>query len=943
MDYRSARGKARTGVQRTMQPMRSYALFHRRNFAYAIILTVVVLLCVGIRVTRASDIQSATAAYFSVGVLAVAACIGVRLAQRHSGALRRMNTELEQRVRERTAELEVESRRLKEANGALESRQQELVSLNERLEQAAQRAQEALRELAAYKFALDKHSIVTTTDLEGRITYANDKFCEVSKYSREELIGQTHRLINSGQHPQAFWAEMWSTVLRGDVWRSEVCNRAKDGAIYWVDATAAGLRDESGKIHELIAVRTDITEQKRIEERLRQSEARFRLMADAAPMMIWETDERGACTYTSRSWHELVGRSAESQQGAGWTETIHPDDLPQLAESMRIAVRDRQPVDSECRVRRHDGAYRWILGRGVPRVTPEGVFLGHVGACVDVTDRKAAEEKLAAQEEQWRLLIEGTNIVAWEFDPERGVFTYVSPQAASLGYHLDDWLTDGFFGRMLHPQDRERVISDCAEATRADKDHRLQYRAVCADGRVIWVDDLVSVGRGADGQRKCRGILLDITVQKEAEEALVRAREAAHAASQSKSEFLANMSHEIRTPMTAILGFAELLLEDGDLAQAPERRLNALRTIQRNGEHLLGLINDILDISKVEAGKLAVERTRCSPCHVLAEVASLMHVRADERRIYFRIEPDGPLPESIQSDPLRLRQILINVVGNAIKFTEQGGVRLVTRLVNAPSPHIQFDVIDTGIGMTPEQAATLFQPFTQGDSSTARRFGGTGLGLTISRRLAEMLGGEIEIAATAPREGTTMRVTVEAGPLEGVVMLADPARAIHVDMEDPSAPAAATPGGEHPEPLKDLRILLAEDGPDNQRLISYMLSKAGASVDVAENGRAAVECVWKAVDQSAPYDIVLIDMQMPIMDGYEATRLLRAKGYRRPVVALTAHAMGGELEKCLAAGCDGYLTKPIKKANLIAGVLDHVPKRQERRTVAAGAACGAPD
>ena len=408
----------------------------------------------------------------------------------------------------------------------------------------------------------------------------------------------------------------------------------------------------------------------------------------------------------------------------------------------------------------------------------------------------------------------------------------------------------------------------------------------------------------------------------------------AELANRAKSEFLANMSHEIRTPMTAILGFADLLVEEGDLSRAPERRVNIVRTIQRNGEHLLGVINDILDVAKIEAGKLEVERKTCAPCQVLAEVASLMQVRADERKIEFRIDPDGPLPESIESDELRLRQILINLVGNAIKFTEHGSVRLIPGLETGPVPRLHFDIVDTGIGMTEEHAAKLFAPFTQVDSSMARRFGGTGLGLTISRRLSEMLGGGIEIVATAPGEGTTMRVTVDPGPLDGVAMIDDVSRAISESVD--VAAIQETPAREDaPDPLAGMKILLAEDGPDNQRLLSFMLKKAGASVDIAENGRAAVEMVWKAVEQSAYYDLVLMDMQMPIMDGYEATAQLRAKGYRRPIVALTAHAMGGEMEKCLSAGCDGYLTKPIKKSTLVEGVLKHahaatsvVPERE---------------
>ncbi len=418
----------------------------------------------------------------------------------------------------------------------------------------------------------------------------------------------------------------------------------------------------------------------------------------------------------------------------------------------------------------------------------------------------------------------------------------------------------------------------------------------------------------------------DLTERKVVErtEQMRAAMELASAASRAKSAFLANMSHEIRTPMSAILGYAELLLDDGDLSRAPERRVHAIRTIQRNGEHLLGVINDILDISKIEAGKLTIELSQCSPGRVLAEVASLMQVRAFDRGISFRVEPDGLLPVTVRSDALRLRQILVNLAGNAIKFTEQGGVLVVPRLIAQGDPRLQIDICDTGIGMSAEQAANLFQPFSQGDSSMARRFGGTGLGLMISQRLAEMLGGRIEIVSTAPGEGTTMRVTIATGPLDDVPLEDYAVLARNLESELSRPGVDATDDDETKPPLAELRVLLAEDGIDNQKLISRILTRAGAAVDLAENGRAAVDLAWTAVEHESPYDVILMDMQMPVMDGYEASALLRTTGYRHPIVALTAHAMSGEMQKCISAGCDGYLTKPIARQTLIDGVLRYV-------------------
>jgi signal transduction histidine kinase/ActR/RegA family two-component response regulator len=403
---------------------------------------------------------------------------------------------------------------------------------------------------------------------------------------------------------------------------------------------------------------------------------------------------------------------------------------------------------------------------------------------------------------------------------------------------------------------------------------------------------------------------------------LSRAKADALAAAQAKGKFLANMSHEIRTPMTAILGFAEVLHEDiSCCAECPQHATCELRvankervrTITRNGQHLLQLINDILDLSKIEAGKLNVEHLSCSPVRVVSDVADLMRVRADAKGLKLKVEFRGPIPETIKSDPTRLRQILVNLVGNAIKFTRAGSVRLVTTLVDegADAPRMRFEVIDTGIGIAPEQVAALFQPFTQADSSTTRKFGGTGLGLAISKRLAEKLGGSLTVESS-PGRGSTFRLVIAAGSLEGVKMIQDP---------QPEAVAAqdkalALPVVQQPC-LTGCHVLLAEDAPDNQRLISRILEKAGAEVTVVENGRLAVDTALAARDRGTPFQVVLMDMQMPVMDGYAATRLLREQGYDGPIIALTAHAMASDRDKCISAGCDDYATKPINRAKLV--------------------------
>jgi PAS domain S-box-containing protein len=409
-------------------------------------------------------------------------------------------------------------------------------------------------------------------------------------------------------------------------------------------------------------------------------------------------------------------------------------------------------------------------------------------------------------------------------------------------------------------------------------------------------------------------VFRDITERRRVLDELTTAKKAAEVANRAKSEFLANMSHEIRTPMTAILGFAEVLSSSISDAEG----LDAVKTIQRNGEYLLAILNDILDLSKIEAGKLQIERLPCSPFQIVDEVISLMHIRADAKNVTLTAEYAGALPELVLLDPTRLRQILINLIGNAIKFTDTGGVRLVTSAVQNErgQSELRFDVIDTGMGMSEGQTLGLFRPFTQGYRLPGNGTSGTGLGLAISKRLAETLGGTLSVQS-APGAGSTFTATIGIGLLDGVRMCAHTAEAAVAGTE----PAALTPQFQG---RLNCRVLLAEDGLDNQRLLSLVLRKSGAEIEVVENGRLAVEAAMNAAIGSRPFDIVLMDMQMPVMDGYQATERLRSLGYRGPIVALTAHAMNDDRHKCLEAGCDDYLTKPIDRRRLLATVAQQI-------------------
>jgi PAS domain S-box-containing protein len=770
-----------------------------------------------------------------------------------------------------------------------------------------------LRRLAMVVRRTKNAAIVT--DVDRKIAWVNEGFTSLTGYTLDEVKGKSPgSFLQFEKTDKATVKRMSESLRRGEGCRAELLNRSKDGREYWLDVDIQPLHDASGALDGFMAVEADITTL--VEHRNRLA-SMFAAMAEG--VVVQEVGGRiidanpAAERILGLTRDQMMGRTsmdprwqAFDESGAELSGDRHPISVTlRTGESVRGFVMG---------IHTPNGAKHWISVSTEPVRGADGAITSAVASFTDITARRRDEERLD-------LTIKGAGLGAWDWNVKTGEVVFNEQWARMLGYapgeiepHVRSW--EG----LVHPADMPiatAALIDHFEQRTAD--YRCEHRLRRKDGSWCWVADAGRViERAPDGSPvRMLGIHFDISQAKELEFALVEALEQARAATQAKSEFLANMSHEIRTPMTAIMGYTDLLYEDGDLGKAPKQRLEYINTIRRNGEHLLSIINDILDLAKIEAGKMIVETIAASPAQIVEDVVSLMRVRSQGKGITLDVVFETDVPETIQTDPTRLKQVLLNLVGNAIKFTELGGVTLRIGLDQSTpgAAFMRFQVEDTGIGMTPEQTERMFGAFEQADAGTTRKFGGTGLGLKISKRLAEMMGGFITVSSQLGK-GSVFTAVVGVGSLEGVPMIQHE-KAGHVVSRPPAPKGVDTQ-------LKGLRILLAEDGPDNQRLISFHLRRAGAEVKVVENGRLAVEALTADGTLDGPltdppgFDLLLTDMQMPELDGYGAARMLRAKGCTMPIVALTAHAMAGDAEKCIGAGCDAYASKPIDKDTLLA-------------------------
>ena len=625
------------------------------------------------------------------------------------------------------------------------------------------------RDLENQKFALDQHAIVSITDTRGIITYANDRFCEISGYRRDELLGRSHNIVNSGLHPAEFFAEMWRTIESGKTWQGEIRNQAKDGGFYWVAATVVPFLDEHGKPYQYAGIRTDITRSKQMRDELQEQLHFVQELIEAIPLPTYFKDVHGRYIGMNRAF-----------------ETVF-----------------------ECR--RDE-----LIGRTIFDLGP-----------LDVEDAR--------------------------YHDQRDNELYQAPQPQSYERRMR-W-GQGDWRNMLY----------------------LKAPLTHADGSV----------------RGLIGLITDVTDLRTAEREALRAKEQAEAASRAKSDFLANMSHEIRTPMNGVIGMTELVL-DTDL---DDEQREYVRIIKSSAESLLTVINDILDFSKIEAGKMQIDQTTFNLAELLGETLKSLALRAHQKGLEIICQMAPELPTWVVGDPGRLRQVLVNLIGNAIKFTEHGEVVLAVTAVDDGS-RLQFSVIDSGIGIPADKLDHIFEAFAQQDSSTTRRFGGTGLGLTISARLVDMMNGRIWVESQAG-EGSRFHFTALL-PASG---------------EQPSPPSFSR------EQLGDLAALVVDDNAVNRRVLAETIGQWGMRVRVVDSGTAAVELL--SAPGAEPVDLILLDALMPDMDGLQTAAVLASVPFeRRPaIIVLSSAGIPDNSEHWQRLGVSAYLVKPVMQGDLQVAIL----------------------
>jgi two-component system, sensor histidine kinase and response regulator len=888
-------------------------------------------------------------------------------------------------------------------------------------------------------------------DLDGKILLWNEGARRLYGYEPEDVVGKANSSILHTPEDVASGKprELLDSALRDGKWEGTIRRRRKNGEQFTARVVITPRFDPLRKAIGFLLISKDISDEIRADELLRESESKHRALFENSADAYLLSDENGFLDCNSAAL-EMFGYPIKADLIALHPAELSPPNQPDGTPSRTAS--DQRIAAAFLHGRNR---FEWFHRRKNGEIFPAEVCMSPLtfddrpvllGIVRDITERKRIEAELRQSEEQFRDIAENISEVFWMMSPAADKILYISPAYEKVWNRTCDSLYENPMSwvEAIHPDDLERAHALFGRQLQGELVDS-EYRIRTYDGKEKWISDRAFPVRDKAGQIiRVVGIATEVTERKRYEEQLIRARETAEAANRAKSEFLANMSHEIRTPMNGIIGMTDLVL---DTELNPEQ-LEYLNMVKTSADSLLALLNDILDFSKMEAGKMELDHLCFNLRKSLGEVVKTLAVKAQQKGLEFIFDVSPEVPDTVMGDPARLRQVVVNLVGNAIKFTEKGEIEVSVQ-VEAPSIEgtiLQFSVRDTGIGIPVDKQHQIFGAFTQADSSTTRKYGGSGLGLTISAQLVGLMGGKIWVESEAGK-GSTFYFTVQVGQAEtespsepldmpqlagvSVLVVDDNATNRRVLAETvlrwkmaPTAVESAaeamkalqqardsgtqlpliltdahmpgvdgyglvkairenpsfsdvkivmlTSGGKRgdaarcqalgiaaylskpfdalelrevllqvlaTDPAKSetralvtrhtlreqrqsLSFLVAEDNAVNQTLIVRLLEKRGHTVAVAQNGREALEALEKG-----HFDIVLMDVQMPEMDGFEATELIRAKekasGAHQPIIALTAHAMEGDKKRCLAGGMDGYVSKPLKLEQLFT-VIDEI-------------------
>ena len=606
------------------------------------------------------------------------------------------------------------------------------------------------------------------------------------------------------------------------------------------------------------------------------------------------TNKAGIIEYVNPKFVEVTGYQQE--EAIGQTPRLlksSKTDIALYKDLWKTLMSGKRWQGGFCN-RKKSGELYWAWNNVAPISNSAGEITHFVAVQEDITARKASEEAIRNSEARLRNLVENTNIVAWEVEIETFRFNYISPHAeAMFGYPCAEWKREDFWADHIVDEDRKKSVSFCKSESKKGRDHTFEYRMKKANGDYIWVRDIVTVNKDATGKPiSLSGFFIDIDEGKRYEKALEKAKLEAEQANKIKSEFLTTMSHELRTPMNGVLGMAQILEE----TELTTQQRQSVEIILRSGNGLLSIINDVLDLSKLDAEQFILEARHFNLERICADALNMFIPEGKHKNLQIKLDYPENCPRNFIGDALRLQQILINLLGNAVKFTSEGSVRLIVMCHPLPNQRMELtlSVQDTGIGIAAEKIATIFDPFIQADQTTTREFGGTGLGLSVSKKLIQLMAGNIGVESE-PGKGTTFWIRLS---LRLAHELDIPENQSSISIENTKLAG---------------KVLLVEDDNTNQLVALGILRTMGLEVELAEDGQQAVMAC-----QKKHYDLILMDCRMPVMDGYQATKAIRTQqpGLLTPIIALTANSSPENRKRCLDAGMDNVITKPFKKEDL---------------------------